>query len=138
MAQRTFERVIRRGGLQSVSSSEAYLWRMAKNIRVSALRAMAARNRRDRALETLFFADGSYLESPERVFEARETMNIAVNAIKAMPDDRRRAFLMVRFDGMEHKEVARVLGVSRPAVSRHVAKAMRDITQALEDDAGSQ
>lgn len=132
VAQRTFEQLLKRGDIANVLSLEAFLWRAAKNNRLSQLRSMASAKRRDSALETLFLGSPGYLESPERVLETRERIKLTLAAMDAMPSARRKAFEMVRFDDMAHKDVAKIMGISRPAVSKHVAKAMRDIVRALE------
>lgn len=132
IAQRTFEQLLKRGTVENIASLEAFLWRAAKNHRLSQLRSMASIARRDTVLETIFLSNPGYLECPERVLESKERIGLTLQALKAMPSDRRRAFEMVRFDGLAHKEVAQIMGISRPAVSKHVAKAMRDISLSLE------
>lgn len=133
VAQRTFEQLIKRGTIHNINDLEAFMWRAAKNIRVSNLRSMASAERRDSALETLFLGSPGYLESPERVLESKERMRLTLKAMSAMPPDRRKAFELVRFEGMAHKDVAQTMGISRPAVSKHVAKAMRDIARTLAE-----
>ena len=49
----------------------------------------------------------------------------------------RKAFVLVRFENMTQLEAARQLGISRPAVTKHIAKATKELLEALlKDDAG--
>jgi RNA polymerase sigma-70 factor (ECF subfamily) len=58
-------------------------------------------------------------------------MDIVQSVLRAMPEQRRRAFILTRVEGLSHGDAARRLGISRPAVSKHVARAMDDLYAAL-------
>ena len=75
--------------------------------------------------------------SPERVLESREQIKRAELKLAAMPPQRRKAFVLVRFENMTQLEAAQQLGISRPAVTKHIAKATKELLEALlNDDAG--
>ena len=131
IAQQTFERLLRTADLESIDDFEAFLWRAAKNTRISEVRAVIVRTRGADAVRRLFSDEEGYLSSPERVFEAKEDLDMAFEELRRMPAQRRSAFILVRMDGLSHGEAARRLGVSRPAVSKHVARATADLYCAL-------
>ena len=131
VAQKAFGRIVARGGLQGVDNPKAFLWRTAVNIFVSDTRTLKAEERRDAAAETIFSSENGYLLTPERVLEAKEQVGIALRVLRQMPEQRRRAFILTRIEGLSHQATAELLGVSRPAVSKHVARATADLHAAF-------
>lgn len=134
VAQRAFEKLAGVSELASINNMEAFLWRIAKNVRISEIRSSIASEARNADFLALFFPDDSYQISPERVFLAEQDIESAVRVIEAMPEMRRRAYVMVRMRGLSHKEAAAELGVSRPAVSKHIARASLDLLNAMNDE----
>jgi RNA polymerase sigma-70 factor (ECF subfamily) len=51
----------------------------------------------------------------------------------ALPEGARRALLLYRFDGLGQAEIAKVMGISRSGVEKHLAVAMRHLRQRLAD-----
>ncbi|MEM9758846.1 MAG: sigma-70 family RNA polymerase sigma factor [Pseudomonadota bacterium] len=131
VAQRAFEQIARRDSIASINDIEAFLWRTAKNVRISELRSSIAREARGEAYTELFFSNDGYQLCPERVFLAKVDIEIAVKVIKQMPPTRRRAYALVRLQGLSHQDAARELGISRPAISKHVARATVELHRAL-------
>ena len=131
VAQKAFGRIVARGGLEGVDNPKAFLWRTAANIFVSDTRTLKAEERRDAAVEAIFSSENGYLLTPERVLEAKEQVGIALRVLRQMPEQRMRAFILTRIDGLSHQATAEVLGVSRPAVSKHVARATADLHAAF-------
>ena len=131
IAQRTFSRLLRRADLLEVANPRAFLWRIAHNMVVSEHRAADAARRGVENLTVLSVLDEGYLLVPERVLEAEEQMQAAVEALEQMPDRRRNVLLMVRVDGMTQREVALRLGITAPAVSKHLAIATTQLYHAL-------
>lgn len=127
IAQRAFEKILLRGGLEDVTSAEAFLKRTARNIAVSEIRAMASsRKAHENAQENS--SDASYYQlTPENVLEGKERLGVVMKVLSEMPLQRRRAFVLTRIDGHSHTEAARRLGISRPAVSAYVASAAAQI-----------
>lgn len=132
ITQHAFERIAARGNLGAIGNLRAFLWRTVRNLAISELRfrRVATRNQAEAARAQGTEADG-YALTPERVLEAREQMDIVRDVLRAMPEQRRRAFLLTRVEGLSHGEAARRMGISRPAVSKHVARALADLYAAL-------
>ena len=84
-----------------------------------------------------FFPTGGNVSDPERVILAREEI-IAINKVlENMPDNRRRAFLHYRFEGLSAAEIGRRLGISRPGAAKHIARAIAEIDGLFNDDSGT-
>ncbi|WP_417466152.1 RNA polymerase sigma factor [Kordiimonas sp.] len=132
VAQRAFEKLIhhspRAGRIENI---RAYLWRIARNIMISDYRKQKASLTRDHDFTEAVSSQEGDLLTPERVLEAKEQMQLAWSILEAMPDQRRRAFSLVRLEGLSHAEAAARLGISRPAVTKHVAKATSALYGAL-------
>lgn len=131
IAQRTFSRLLDRPALEEVRNPRAFLWRIAHNLVVSEQRSVAVAAQGVQSLLAAFPLDEGYLLVPERVLEAKEQLRTAIGVLERMPERRRRAFLMVRVDGLTQAEVASRLGISPPAVSKHIGNATADLYDAL-------
>lgn len=118
--------------LADLENKEAYIWRVAKNIRFSDIRAQQVRDNHKEAAERTLQEEKSYQNSAENVFLAKDALFRAQQKIHAMPDERRKAFELVRISGHTHQQAAELLGISRPAVSKHVARAHADLYRVLK------
>lgn len=122
-----------------VSNPRAYLFRMANNLVLDAARAQQRSQRRDRAwLEEMDVASAvedriDPADSPEVAIARQQEAEVLRGAIGALPDGARRALILYRFDGLGQAEIARVLGISRSGVEKHLALAMRRLRDSLAD-----
>ncbi len=114
-----------------MANPKAFLWRIAHNLTVSEHRAAAAARRGVESLAATTAIDDGYLLVPERVLEAEEQMKAAVEVLERMSVRRRDILLMVRVDGLKIREVAARLGITPPAVSKHLAKATTELYASL-------
>ena len=65
--------------------------------------------------------------SADAVAEERAMLSEVIEALQALPDKQRQAALLVYFEGLTHKEVATVLGVSVGAVKARLHRARQAI-----------
>jgi RNA polymerase sigma-70 factor (ECF subfamily) len=131
IAQHAFENIAARGNLGTIGNLKAFLWRTVRNLAISDLRGSRVAARHQAEVARVQGGEEGYALTPERVLEAREQMDIVQSVLRAMPEQRRRAFILTRVEGLSHGDAARRLGISRPAVSKHVARAMDDLYAAL-------
>ncbi|MEM1114242.1 MAG: RNA polymerase sigma factor [Pseudomonadota bacterium] len=131
IAQRAFEKLMSRKQLASINNIEGYLWRAAQNLIVSELRTRTSTARREEAYSSIFQGTEGYQFSPERVLDAEQRISVVASALADMPAARRRAFELVRLHGFSHGTTARKMGISRPAVTKHVSRASVDLYRAL-------
>ena len=135
VAQQAFEKLLKHNDPSNpIRNVNAYIWLIARNIIVSDLRKQKTTRQRDQDYSAHHFDDRGYLLSPERVLESREQIKRAEMTLTAMPPQRRKAFVLVRFENMTQLEAARQLGISRPAVTKHIAKATKELLEALLSD----
>ena len=69
----------------------------------------------------------------EGEFAARETAARLQRALGSLPETQRRAFELVRLDGLSHEQAAATLGVTVCAVKLRAHRAYEALRSALED-----
>jgi RNA polymerase sigma-70 factor (ECF subfamily) len=62
--------------------------------------------------------------SPDDVVSARQELRSIDDALAALPTRTRHIFLLNRVHGRSFSEIAEVLGISRRAVTKHMARAV--------------
>jgi RNA polymerase sigma-70 factor (ECF subfamily) len=123
---------------EGIANPSGYLHRMANNLVLDRERERQRRRRRDgdwtQSMVTRT-ADGALDDrpGPDRQAEDRQRLQRLAAAIEALPAGARRVFRRLRVDGLSHGEVASEFGISRSAVEKHVAAAMRHLIAALKD-----
>ncbi|MEM1187571.1 MAG: sigma-70 family RNA polymerase sigma factor [Pseudomonadota bacterium] len=133
IVQRTFTRVYSEGLTDTIRDPKAFLWHMASNMAISGLRAEQSAQRRDDAFRHHNNLDIGCLLTPERVLEGENALSVVVDCLLAMPETRRRAFAAACFEGHTHADIAKRMGITRQAVSKHVSRATQAIFDALEE-----
>ncbi len=78
-------------------------------------------------------------ENPEPVADSPDTGDTKIlqkaiqNAIESLPPERKKVFLMVRYEERRYKEVAEILGISVRTVENQMGKAMQFLRKALNE-----
>ena len=117
---------LRLQGLETVpdlSNPRAYLFRVADNIALDRLRADGRRDKRFVASELGEDRDSGE-PSAEDVLAQRQRVRLLAEVIDELPPRQREVFLMHKFDGLSHAEIAEKLGISRSMVEKHVMRAL--------------
>jgi RNA polymerase sigma factor (sigma-70 family) len=113
-----------------VANPRAYLHRMALNLANDLVRERVRRRRReeDWTGATTDDAGGMALDptpSPERQLADRQELDRLTRAVRAMPERAQQVFRLHRIEGNSHAEVAESLGISKSAVEKNMATAMK-------------
>ena len=69
--------------------------------------------------------------SPHFILEENEYMDRLQHAIEELTEEQRVAFLMNRIDGLKHREIAEILGISQKAVEKRIYKAVENLQQKI-------
>ncbi|MEM8985133.1 MAG: sigma-70 family RNA polymerase sigma factor [Pseudomonadota bacterium] len=136
VTQEAFRKLLEQNSLSRIENIRAFLWRTARNLVLNQKRNIATRSSFDYEIEHLFFAIEGPASTPERVLEMKEQLTIIAEALKNMPERRRKAFLWNRVEGLNLTAVGKRLGITRRAVARHVAQAAYDLETALQKPTG--
>ena len=133
LVQETYARVLsaeRKDG--PLEEPRAFLYQTAKNLLVDQHRRSQVRGLVDD--EGLDELPVSASAQPEEVYAATQRMERIVRVIDNLPRRCREAFLLHKFEGMSHAEVAAHMGISRNMVERHVMLAMMACRKSRESD----
>lgn len=118
---------------QPVAEPRALLYRTARNLVID-------RHRRDQVHSRVTVSEDAALEDfpaqracePDVLIASSQVLQAVLATIDALPLRCREAFILHRFDGLSHAEVAQRMGISRKAVEQHVQNAMLAIRQCRE------
>ncbi|MGF1511578.1 MAG: RNA polymerase sigma factor [Myxococcota bacterium] len=131
LAQDVFVRVYTTRRYEPSASFRAWLYRVATNLCLNEVRRgeyRVAREDLDDHAE-LSLGPGA---GPEADFEARELTRRLEETLHGLPEKQRAAFLMARFEGLSHEEIASALGSSVPAVKSLIHRALERLRQRME------
>lgn len=132
VAHKAFAKLNELEDLSRIRNLPGFLWRTARNVLISEKRALAVREKGAADVEATIYASSSYAFDPERVLLAKEQIAVVERALMGMSERRRQILLMSRIEGLNNAEIGRRLGIARPAVSKHLSLALRDINAALQ------
>lgn len=75
----------------------------------------------------------SDLKDPQFLLEEKEYMDKYQKALSNLTDEKRVAFLMNRAEGKKHKEIAKILGISRKAVEKRIYTALEQLRNEIDE-----
>jgi RNA polymerase sigma-70 factor (ECF subfamily) len=123
-----------------IANGRAYLFRMAQNLVLDRVRERKRREQREQAWvesETGPHSPTSEVADPARttldVLEEQDEVARLAGAIETLPEGARRVFQMHKIEGLSHSEVAARLAISKSAVEKHMAVAMKYLRRAMAD-----
>ncbi|MBL8271576.1 RNA polymerase sigma factor [Steroidobacter sp.] len=132
IVQETYIRVQQSEQVGELKNPRAFLFRVAKNVRLNTARHRAiAREEVGRDLEALEI-EGTE-PGPYRAFQSAQELAIVRRALEELPARCREAFLMNRFEDMTFPQIAKELGVSVSMIEKHVSHAITHMRGRLED-----
>lgn len=129
IAQDLYCQIARQPDTSSIRQPRAYLFRAARNLIL---------NRRQHRHCT--HADGHFsideacesevicaAPSPERVTQDRQKLQIVAKAVEELSPKCRKAFLLVRFEGLTYKQTAAEMGLSVKSIEYYMRQALNHI-----------
>lgn len=130
LVQDVMLRILNRRSDEDIHNPEAYLFRTASNVLRDKARRDTVRNLE--LHKELTETDHPVEEcSPERVLSAREEVSRVIVVLNELPQRTRDIFLMKRFDGMSHAEIAARMNLSVSAIEKQVSKAIAHLARRL-------
>ncbi len=123
---------LKREIISKVSSFSAYLFRMARNAVMDRLESEVIRRRY--VAETLVVSEEFRMCVDEKV-SIDELQTLIFSAVSRMPQQRRKIFMMSRYEGVPNIRIAEMLGVNIRTVENHLTNALADIRAALAETA---
>jgi RNA polymerase sigma factor (sigma-70 family) len=127
VAQETFLKFAALENRHTIDNPRAYLYRTAHNVLIDERRRLALR-KGGGDIEALGISDD---RTPERVLVGEQRLDVLKRTLLAMPEARRRSFLLNRLHGLSAAAIARMTGYSESAVKKHIGLALSDLETAL-------
>ena len=124
-------RVFQAARKQPIRSPQSFMLKTARNIALDRLARADALNHVAAATDAEIEpedAPGPYEQcdeqTPEALLQSEQEFVAFCRAIRALPRQCRRAFVLRKVYGLSQREVAARLGVSEGTIEKHIAKAM--------------
>lgn len=142
IAQGAYLRVLRYAQTQKIDNAQALIFKTAANLAANEYRSRKRRRlvgaepsarEGDDAAELVACSD----PSPEDAALSREKVSATLEAIRALPEQVRRAFVLSRFEERTYREIAVALGVSESSVEKYIIAALKAVRAAAADHAAS-
>lgn len=130
LLQQTFLNVLTRTREGDLACGAAYLTTTARNLALNHLRDARRRNLVDIG-EEAFQAIPDGRPSPEMEALFRAELRRVLEAIAALPPRRREAFVLHRFEGLSHDQIAARQGISRNTVISQIVAALAELDRRL-------
>lgn len=139
LAQEAYTRVLTAQSCgQVILDTRAMLYRTARNLLID--RHRRAELRRHEDLDALDPAEQPVAEAfqqPEEILSYEQHARALVRAMESLPPRCREAFVLSRFEGLSHQQVAEHMGISKNMVAQHVARGILSCKACLENLTGS-
>lgn len=117
-----------------VRSLRGFLFRAASNLLIDKhRRRVASMEAGHFPIDDTMIDDGT--NDPERVLIGRDSLQALGNALETLSPVARDAFLLVRVEGLSHREAAERLGIETKAVSRHIERSLARLAARLVETA---
>jgi RNA polymerase sigma-70 factor (ECF subfamily) len=131
LVQEVFMRLVRQAEIESVQQIDSYVFQTAANVIRDRARRQAARHhgRHDELSDAELPTDDL---SPERVLLGSEQLERAIAALEELSESTRQVFVLRRYEGMRHEQIAAQLGISVSGVRFHMEKAKAHLARRLE------
>lgn len=81
-----------------------------------------------------YHAEASHADDPAKRAEGQNQLDRVLSALLELPEIVRHAFLLHRFDGLSHNEIAQRLSISTKTVERHIRHASESCLLILTED----
>jgi RNA polymerase sigma-70 factor (family 1) len=111
-------------------SFKSYLFRIAHNLVMDMFRRAAF----DKNLLAHLTAVSTELYSnTDEITDLKDTRALLQEAIDALPPQRKKIYLLCKFEGKSYDEVSELLNISSSTISDHIVKATKSVKKHLSD-----
>ena len=133
LTQETFLRLSQISDLQSIRNIRSYLFRIAANLATDHLRTQIRWKMASSEEEPLLLEKPDTSSTPESVLLAKEELRIVLQAIEELSPLCREIFLLNRYEGLAHREIANRLNVCMSTVEKNIARALNQCRRRLNE-----
>lgn len=125
VAQEVFIKLwLMRAALPDITSLRFYLYRMSLNQTINFMKKNKFRN-------SYVLADIPYDQMVEEVIDMKDKEAFIASVVERMPEQRRKVFVMSRFENRSNDEIASMLHIKKKTVENHLNLALKELRTAL-------
>lgn len=125
VAQEVFIKLwLMRAALPDITSLRFYLYRMSLNQTINFMKKNKFRN-------NSLLADIPYDQMVEEVIDMKDKEAFIASVVERMPEQRRKVFVMSRFENRSNDEIASMLHIKKKTVENHLNLALKELRTAL-------
>jgi RNA polymerase sigma-70 factor (ECF subfamily) len=124
-----------RSTLTQIENFHLYIYIITKNLSIN--RVLKDQKLRSFSLDETTIDTRNLYSSPEQLMITAEMQKRIRTAIQMLPPKCQLIFKLVREDGLKHKEVAELLGLSVKTVENQMTIALKKITESIRFDLSS-
>lgn len=122
-----------------VGNLEAYLFKMANNLTIDFKKSLGRRRNRDHSwIETHSYkiSNEPVYDQPaaDQLIESSQKITHLKMLIEELPPQCKKVFIAHKIEELPHKEIAARMGISKSAIEKHIARAMKHLTLRLSED----
>lgn len=114
--------------IQLVDNPEQYLYRIARNKTLNYLRNANRNNERLRQYNNLYAGND---QCPEEQLDYQDCMHLIHQAIRMLPEKKKRIFELSRQQGFTHEQIAVEMGLSQSRVKNTIVETIKFLKQYL-------
>lgn len=120
---------VKRSTLPEIENFESFLFIMARNELVSAIRKKVAAAPIQEQQESTAAAT---TDLPDNALSLKQTEQLIADAVAQLPPQQKLVFMLTRNAGLTHEAIARQLGLNTRTVNNHASRALLHIRQYLQ------
>ncbi|MDF0677909.1 MAG: RNA polymerase sigma factor, partial [Nitrosomonas sp.] len=109
----------RKQDVSSIENPRAFLFTVALNLIRDSSRQQIRVDKHTTEIQN-FFEIGNAADDPARRYDGQRQLASLLHALNQLPEPVGHAFLLFRYDGMTHAQIAKQLGVSSKTVERYI------------------
>ncbi|HSE60595.1 MAG TPA: RNA polymerase sigma factor [Nitrospiraceae bacterium] len=136
LTQEAFLRLAQIPNLEAIENLRTYLFRIANNLVIDHHRARARTRCSSPEDESALVEYPDAAATPEAAILAKEELAVVLQALEELSPLCRRIFILNRFEGLPHREIAARLGIHLSTVEKNIARALNHCRQRLNESGG--
>lgn len=120
----------KRDSLSIETSLKSYLFRSVHN---SCLNHIKHNKVKQSYSQQILHENNDLLGSQYHMDDSKELLELIGTAVEKLPTERKKVFIMIRYEDRKYKEVADILGISVKTVENQMGKAMKFLREELKE-----
>lgn len=129
LVQEVFVRLARRADLEGIERVDGYVFRTAANVLADRFRKLGRQPQQVESFKET--VHGKVELTPERVLMDRQSLDLLVKALYALPERTRQIFVLYHIENLRQTEIAEAFGMPISTVEKHMARANKRLLECL-------